>query len=64
MTVCMTLLGPPAGVLVVVWGMDMGPLPTNKTESGSGFAPSMGLDGVVCKYGLDLYEFDSKLEAM
>ena len=53
MTVCMTVLGPPIGVLVVVWGVDMGPLPTTTPKNGSGFAPSMGLDGAVCRYGSD-----------
>ena len=48
--VCMTMLGPPAEVLVVVWpGVDMGPLLITKPKNGSGFAPAMGLDGVVCK---------------
>ena len=49
MTVCMNMLGPPIGALLVVWGMDMGPLPITKSENGSGFAPTMGLDGVVCR---------------
>ena len=53
MMVCMTVLGPPAGVLVVVWGMEMGPLLITKPENGFGFAPSMGLDGAVCRYGSD-----------
>ena len=47
MIVCMTVLGPPAGVLVVVWGVDMGPLPITKLENGSRFAPAMGLDGAI-----------------
>ena len=49
----MIVLGPPAGVLVVVWGMDVGPLPITNPENGSGFAPAMGLDGVVCRFGSD-----------
>ena len=51
MTVYMTVLGPPTGVLVVVWGMDVGTFPITKPENGSGFASAMGLDGAVCKYG-------------
>ena len=51
MTVCMTMLGPPAGLLVIVCGVDMGPLDMAMPENGSEFAPSMGLDGVVCKSG-------------
>ena len=51
MIVCMTVLGPLVGVFVVVWGMDMGRLPITKMENGSGSAPAMGLDGVVCRYG-------------
>ena len=53
MTVCMIVIGPPIGVLVVVWGMNMGPLPITKPENGSGFAPAMGLDGAMCKSGSD-----------
>ena len=53
MIVCMTVLGPPAEVLVVVWGVDMGPIPITKPENGSGFAPAMGLDGAVCRFGSD-----------
>ena len=64
MTVCMTVLGPPAGVLVVVWGMDMGPLPITKTKNGSRLAPSMGPDGAVCRSGSDWYDSKSKSEAM
>ena len=64
MTVCMTMLGPPAEVLVVVWGVDIGPLPITKLENGSGFAPSMALDGVVCKSSSDWYDSESKSEAM
>ena len=50
---CMTVLGPPVRVLVVVWGMDMGLLPITKLKNGSGFAPTMGLDGAVCKSSSD-----------
>ena len=64
MMVFMTVLGPPAGVLVVVWGMDMGPLPITKPENGSGFAPAMGIDGAVCNFGSDWYDFESESEAV
>ena len=49
MTVCMTMLGPLAGLLVIVYGVDMGPLAIAMPENGSGFAPTMGLDGAVCR---------------
>ena len=64
MMVCMTVLGPPAEVLVVVWGVDMGPLPITMPKNGSGFAPAMGLDGVVCKSGSYWYDSKSKLEVV
>ena len=51
MIVFIIFLGPPTRVLVVVWGMDMGPLPITKLENESGFAPAMGLDGAVCRFG-------------
>ena len=53
MTVCMTVPRPPTGVLVVVCGADMGPLAITTPKNGSGFAPAMGLDGVVCRSGSD-----------
>ena len=53
MIVCMTMLGPPEGVLVVVWGVYMGPMPITKPENESGFAPAMGLDGAVCRSSSD-----------
>ena len=53
MTVCMTMLGPPTGLLVIVCGVDMGPLAMAMVENGSGFAPAMGLDGAVCRSGSD-----------
>ena len=56
----MTMLGPPGEVLVVVWGVDMGPLPITMPENGSRFAPAMGLGGVVYKYGLDWYDSESE----
>ena len=53
MMVCMAMLGPPTEVFVVVWGLDMGPLPMTMLENGSEFAPAMGLDGAVCRSGSD-----------
>ena len=61
MTVCMTVLGTPTRVLVVVWGVDMGPLLIIKPKNGFGFAPAMGLNGVICRSGSDWY--DSKSES-
>ena len=51
MTVCMTVLGPPAGLLVCA--VYMGPLAMVVLENGSGFAPAMGLDGAVWRSSLD-----------
>ena len=53
MTVCMTMLGPPTGFLVTIFAVDMGPLVIAMLENGSRFAPAMGLDGVVCRFGSD-----------
>ena len=64
MIVCMTVLGPPIGVLVVVCGVDMGPLAITTPENGSGFAPAMGLDGAVCRSGSDQYGSESESEAV
>ena len=64
MTVYMTVIGPPVVVLMVVWGMDVGPLPITKIENGSGLAPAMGFDGAVWRSSLDLYGSESELEAM
>ena len=64
MMVCMTMLGPPLRVLVVMWGVDMGPLPITKPKNGSEFAPAMGLDGAVCKSGSDWYDSESESKAM
>ena len=47
MIVCMTMLGPPVGFLVIICGVDMGPLAIAMPKNGSRFAPAMGLDGVV-----------------
>ena len=49
MIVCMTMLGPPAGLLVIVCGVDMGPLVIAMQENGSRFASTMGRDGAVCR---------------
>ena len=51
MIICMTVLGPPARVLVLVCGVDMGPLAITMPENGSRFEPAMGLDGAVCRSG-------------
>ena len=53
MMVCITMLGPPAGLLVIVCGVDMGPLAIAMPKNGSRFAPTMGLDGAVCKSDSD-----------
>ena len=49
MTVCMTMLGPPTGLWVIGCDVDMGPLAMAMPENGSGFTPTMGLDGAVCR---------------
>ena len=64
MTVCMTLLGPSTRVLVVVCGVEICPLVITLLENGSRFAPTMGLDGAVCKSGSDWYDSKSKLEVV
>ena len=46
MTICMTMLGPPAKLLVTTCGVDMGPLAMAMLKNGSKFALAMGLDGV------------------
>ena len=53
MTFCITILGPPVGLLVIVCGVDMGPLEIGMLENGSRFAPAMGLDGAMCRSGSD-----------
>ena len=53
MIVCMTMLGPPVGLLVIFCGVDMGPLAMAMPKNGSGFAPAMGLDGAMCRSGSD-----------
>ena len=47
MTVCMTVLGPPIGLLVTGCDVDMGPLVMVMPKNGSRFAPAVGLDGAV-----------------
>ena len=64
MTVCMTVLGPPAGLLVTGCGVDMGPLTMAMLENGSGFAPAMGLDGPVWRSGSDWYGSESESEVV
>ena len=49
MTVCMTMLGSPVGLLVTTCGVDLGPLAMAMLKNGFGFAPAMGLDGAVCR---------------
>ena len=53
MKICMTILGPPTGLLVIICGVEMGPLAIAMPKNGSGFAPTMGLDGAVCRSGSD-----------
>ena len=53
MMVCITTLGPPTGLLVIVCGVYMGPLAITMPKNGSEFAPTMGLDGAVCRSGSD-----------
>ena len=60
MTVCMTMLGPPSRLLVIICDVDMGPLAISMTKNGSEFAPAMGLDGVVCKSSSDWYGSESE----
>ena len=62
MTVFMTMLGPPAGLLVTSCGVYMGPLAMAMLKNGSSFALAMGLDGAVWRFGSDGYgsEFESE----
>ena len=53
MTICMTMLGPPIGLLVTSCGVDIGPLAKGRPKNGSGFALAMGLDGAVWRFGSD-----------
>ena len=64
MMVCMTMLGPLAEVLVVVWGVDMGPLPITMSKNRSKFSPVMGIDGAICKSGSYWYDSKSESEAV
>ena len=47
MIVCMSVLGPPVGLL------DMGSLAMVMPKNGSGLAPTMGIDGAVWRSGSD-----------
>ena len=51
MIVCMTMLGPPTGLLVTACDVDMGPLAKVRPENGSMFALAMGIDGAVWRSG-------------
>ena len=51
----MTMLGPPTGLWVTGCDVDMGPLAMAMPKNGSGFAPAMGLDGAVWRFGSDRY---------
>ena len=42
----------------------MGPLPITSPKSGFRFAPTMGIDGAVCRFGLDRYDSDTESEAV
>ena len=64
MIVCMILLGPLARLWVTGCGVNMGPLAMVMPENGSVFAPTVGLDGVVWRLGLNWYGSKSKSEAM
>ena len=64
MTVCMTMLNPPVGLLVIGCSVDMGPLAMEMPKNGSRLAPTMGLDGAVWRSGSDSYGFESESEAM
>ena len=45
------MLGPLVGLLVIICGVDMGPLAIAMLKNGSRFALAMGLDGAVCRSG-------------
>ena len=51
-------------MLVMIFGIDMGPLPINPSEKGSRFAPAMGLEGAVCRCGSYWYESESDSEVV
>ena len=53
MTFSMTVLGPPAGLLVTSCGVDMGPLAKVMPENGFELAPTIGLDGAVWRSSSD-----------
>ena len=52
-TMCAMVLGPLEGIPVMMGGKDIGPMPTIPPWKGSGCMPTMGLDGVINKLGLD-----------
>ena len=64
MTICMIMLGPPAWLLVISCGVDMGPLAMAMPKNGSGFAPAMGLDGAVWRSGSKWYGSKSESKAV
>ena len=49
--VCIIMLRPSTGLLVIFCGVGMGPLAITTSKNGSRFAPAMGLDGAVCRFG-------------
>ena len=51
MTVCITMMGPTVGLLVIVCGVDMGPLVIAIPKNRSGFALAMGLDDAIWRTG-------------
>ena len=47
------MLGPPTGLLVTSYGVDMGPLAKVMQENGFGFAVAIELDGEVFRSGTE-----------
>ena len=64
MTVCMSVLGPLARLLVTGCDVDMGPLAMVMPKNGSDFALVVGLDGAVWRSGSDWYGSESESETM
>ena len=64
MKFCMTMLGPPAWLLVIGCDVDMCPLAMVMPKNGSGFSSTMGLDGAIWRSGLDWYGSESKSEVV
>ena len=58
------MLGPLVGLLVIIYGVDMGPLAIAMPKNGSGFALAMGLDGAMFKSVSNWYGSESKSEAV